>query len=750
MNAIKNPSGIKVILFCCVFFFSIQVRAQLGFCSGNSGDPIFSENFGTGTVNSVLPDGTTTYYYTDGFPDDGFYTLGNGSFGNGFDWHEVEDHTPGDTDGKFLMVNAGFSAGEFYRTTISGLCETTTYEFSAWLFNLVKIPGFCHDLGIEIPFNVSFQIWDSTDTNLLASGDTGDVYGTPDPVWEQYGLVFQTLANQHEVILKMINNGDGGCGNDLAIDDIAFKACGDFVAVTDEQNNTSADICNSDMPYSLTLTATPDFAVFSSHFYQWQESSDGITWTDIAGETDQTLEVSVASSSFYRTKIAEVATNLDNDQCILLSDVFEISVNANPDAPISSGDMPFICNISEALLSVTVPSNMEVNWYDNAVGGNLLQADNLSYTATALGTYYAEAVDLTTGCISTTRTAVSAISELPSSPVSNGDVDFNCSLEEAILSVSVPSGVTVNWYDNAVGGNLLQADSFTYTATTLGTYYAEAVDDTTGCVSASRTAVSAVSALPAAPISNGDIDFNCDFNEALLSVSAPSGVTVNWYDSASGGILLLSNSLNYTVSLEGTYYAETIDDITGCVSSTRAAVSTSIFAPNEPMSDGDVDYDCAINGAILSVSVPSGVIVNWYSSETSSDILLANSTTFTVSDQEVYYAEAVNELTGCTSDFRTSVSISLDSGPQDCFIPQGISPGVSPGQNDNFDLSNFDVTKLEIFNRYGTLVYSKNNYSDEWEGQSNNGDELPVGTYFYTMVYDGGAKTQSSWVYINR
>ena len=87
---------------------------------------------------------------------------------------------------------------------------------------------------------------------------------------------------------------------------------------------------------------------------------------------------------------------------------------------------------------------------------------------------------------------------------------------------------------------------------------------------------------------------------------------------------------------------------------------------------------------------------------------------------------------------------------ESCIFPQGISPGVSPGQNDSFDLSSFDVVRLEIFNRNGTLVYSKSNYVDEWVGQTNDGEELPVGTYFYTVVYEGGAKSRSAWVYINR
>lgn len=571
---------ISLVLVAFSFF---TANAQLGFCSGNSGDPIFTEDFGVGTVNSPLATGTTTYIYTDAFPDDGFYTVTNGSFGNPFDWHQVEDHTPNDTDGKFLIVNAGFTPGEFYRTIVSGLCETTTYEFSAWLFNLIKIPGFCSNQGIEIPLNVSFQIWDSTDTSLLASGDTGDIFGTVDPTWGEYGLVFQTLANQDTVILKMINNGQGGCGNDLAIDDIEFKSCGDTVIVTDEANNGSITICENDTPYLTTLTATPDFAVFSSHFYQWQESTDGNIWTDIVGETNQTIDIIASTESFYRTKIAEVAVNLGNDQCILLSDVFQIEINDSPDAPIS-----------------------------------------------------------------------------------NGDVDFNCNLSEANLMVTVPSDITVNWYDALTDGNLLLANSLGYTATSEGTYYAEAVNNTTGCVS------------------------------------------------------------------------------------TRTAISTSISAPDAPVSDGDADFDCALNEAILSVSVPSGIIINWYDLETDGILLLANSTTYTVNDQGTYYAEAVDDITGCISITRTAVSVSGISGSENCIIPQGISPGVSPGKNDNFDLSNFAVTKLEIYNRYGTLVYSKNDYIKEWEGQTNKGEELPVGTYFYIMIYEGGTKNRSSWVYLNR
>ena len=185
------------------------MHGQLGFCSGNSGDPIFTENFGTGLTNNALPAGTTAYTYFNGIPDNGEYTVTNNISCGCLDWHQLsEDHTVGDTNGKFLIVQADAVPGEFYQTTVSGLCETTTYEFSAWVINLVMANSWCsrpENAGFTIPINVRFEIWDGTDKNRLAFGDTGDIFETASPNWLEFGLVFQTLAGQDEVILKMIN-----------------------------------------------------------------------------------------------------------------------------------------------------------------------------------------------------------------------------------------------------------------------------------------------------------------------------------------------------------------------------------------------------------------------------------------------------------------------------------------------------------------------------------------------------------------
>ncbi len=397
------------LLFFLVLFslFFQESNAQLGFCSGNYGDAIFTETFGTGIQNGPpLPPGTTTYPYVDVAPADGEYTIWSQT--DYYDWHHVTDHT-GDTNGKLLIVNASHSPGEFFQRTVSGLCENTSYEFSSWIINLQP-----DIIGCGLPINVKFEIWDSTNTRPLASGDTGNISNKDSPVWEQYALVFQTLPGQTSVILKMLNNGAGGCGNDVGIDDIVFKSCGDTILITDSTNSTSIALCENQAPTTTTLTAYPDFSVFQSHAYQWQESADGTDWKDLVGETTSiftTPQLNVPI--FYRVKVAEDAINLRNSNCNVFSNLFHVTIAATPNAPVSQGDVE-LCVDNLRGVQVSVPDDVLVNWYDASTGGNLLVEDSELYSTTTSGTYYAEAVTKISGCFSDTRTAVSiTYSDLP-------------------------------------------------------------------------------------------------------------------------------------------------------------------------------------------------------------------------------------------------------------------------------------------------------------------------------------------------
>jgi gliding motility-associated-like protein len=47
------------------------------------------------------------------------------------------------------------------------------------------------------------------------------------------------------------------------------------------------------------------------------------------------------------------------------------------------------------------------------------------------------------------------------------------------------------------------------------------------------------------------------------------------------------------------------------------------------------------------------------------------------------------------------------------------------------------VNKFLVFNRWGNIVYSKDNYANEWDGKGNNGTDLPDGTYFLILEIPG-------------
>jgi PKD repeat protein len=145
------------------------------------------------------------------------------------------------------------------------------------------------------------------------------------------------------------------------------------------------------------------------------------------------------------------------------------------------------------------------------------------------------------------------------------------------------TGGTINWYDAAIGGSLLQANSsvFTPSINTPGTYtyYAEEVGQSS-CAS-TRTAVTViVNPVPPAPAVGQPGAICIGDNPPTLSASG-TNVIFDWYDAAVNGTLLQGNSSNYvpTITLPGTYtyYVEAVG-VGNCSSSTRTPVTLVVNA----------------------------------------------------------------------------------------------------------------------------------------------------------------------------
>lgn len=393
-------------IFIIFFLVSGNIFSQLEFCPGSKGDPIFHETFGSGSgTGAALPSGVTSYTYVSDIPySDGQYTITGNTGQNNGNWHSLPATTV--SNGKALIVNAAYTAGKFYETTISGLCEATTYEFSAFLMNAFNPSnGACVDN--EIPINVKFQILDQTGNVVLGEGSTGDIYSSVNPVWTQKALTFRSQPGQHEVILKMFNNGEGGCGNDLAIDDIIFRSCGDLTEVVSSSvAGDTQKVCKEDIPTTVELTASPDGSVYNSHYFQWQQSFDEVNWQDLPGENDRTYtNTSISESTFFRVKVAEDAVNLNDNFCSSASEPFAVLVAELPEAPESEGDVSICEDDPIPPLKVQPVTDETVRWYDNATGGEVL-GTGPSYYPSVAGTYYAEAVKIDFDCSPGPRTAV--------------------------------------------------------------------------------------------------------------------------------------------------------------------------------------------------------------------------------------------------------------------------------------------------------------------------------------------------------
>jgi len=76
----------------------------------------------------------------------------------------------------------------------------------------------------------------------------------------------------------------------------------------------------------------------------------------------------------------------------------------------------------------------------------------------------------------------------------------------------------------------------------------------------------------------------------------------------------------------------------------------------------------------------------------------------------------------------------FSGGPEDYFIYTGFSPN-GDNINDFFTIRNVEQltnNELIIYNRWGNLVFTMNNYNNGWNGSFNN-SPLPDGTYFYVF-----------------
>lgn len=179
----------------------------------------------------------------------------------------------------------------------------------------------------------------------------------------------------------------------------------------------------------------------------------------------------------------------------------------------------------------------------------------------------------------------------------------------------------------------------------------------------------------------------------------------------------------------------------------QCAVPTNLQLTVANQLDFDIDSYCQENKLYIKISAhnfnPNTAALQWtfnnLSIGTNESIEVTN---YFNSDTASYtFLLSVTEVNGCSQ--TKSITLSKNH----CDIPNVISPN-NDANNDSFDLTAFQVKKLEIYNRWGKKVYEKENYLNEWHGQNETGGLLPDGTYFYVIDFYSESSSKSGWIYI--
>jgi len=174
------------------------------------------------------------------------------------------------------------------------------------------------------------------------------------------------------------------------------------------------------------------------------------------------------------------------------------------------------------------------------------------------------------------------------------------------------------------------------------------------------------------PPAGSDVEYCEGTPVPELSVTVSSGETVDWYDAAVGGTLLLGDSNTYTPPGPGNYYAETRNVSTGCVSSTRRRIRlTENPQPNPPSAPSPIEYCINDTAVPLTATGDPGNMITWYDAPTGGTIYATAPTPDTSTAQTTfYYVEQEDAGTGCVSN-RTEVVVTVYALP---LAPMVITP----------------------------------------------------------------------------
>ncbi|MDQ8052847.1 MAG: gliding motility-associated C-terminal domain-containing protein [Pedobacter sp.] len=104
---------------------------------------------------------------------------------------------------------------------------------------------------------------------------------------------------------------------------------------------------------------------------------------------------------------------------------------------------------------------------------------------------------------------------------------------------------------------------------------------------------------------------------------------------------------------------------------------------------------------------------------------------------DITYTLTISYGVSCVKTLSINVKVIKEITFPNSFSPNG------DGVNDEWEIKNFSGypgSRLSIFNRYGTVIYTANSNNGKWDGKMN-GRPLPAGVYYYVIVLNDKKKS---------
>jgi large repetitive protein len=436
------------------------------------------------------------------------------------------------------------------------------------------------------------------------------------------------------------------------------------IYVQQSETTGSTTCVSARVPVAIVVNAIPaapittGVAVCTGASATVSAAGSNIAWFDAGGSSlgvgnTYTINPLTATSTAYAQQTVAGCTSTRNPVLATAKPV--------PSAPTVTSET--ICAGQNSNLTASPAMSGTVNWY--LAAANVNTGTIFNQTTPGAGTYVYSVNETLNGCTSPNSTSTLTVNALPIAPsVANAAI---CSGASTTLTAS--GAGTIEWFDAATGGNLLQVGN-TYNTGVLTantTYYTQ--QTVAGCVSSPRGIVTvSINAAPTAPVAPSFAI--CEGN--ITTVTASGGSNFTWFADAVG-LQQLGTGANFnTPVLNSTtiYYVNSTSGA-GCVSGFTPVTVTVNALPSTPIALAEMTV---CNGSTATIAVTgSGTVGNYIRIYDGAGGLLqgfqisatANTFNFTtpaLTATAIYYIGEEHGTTFCES-VRTSVTVRVKSVP---------------------------------------------------------------------------------------